>query len=357
MFFISMKKKLVKMLLILVLLTIIIMVSIVKIKTSPVNKNGEEITIKVNDGDTYYSLVDTLYDKKLIKSKVIFKVYVKLFGKELLQGVHVLSQKMNMIELLDSLSKVDNSFVTVTFREGLNIRQIGQVIEDNLTFTKDEFISKVTNTEYINTLINKYDFLTNEVLNSKIYYPLEGYLYPDTYNISNSDTLENIIEMMLDNFNKKVGIYTSDKYTMHQLITLASIVELEAGNVTDRSKVAQVFYNRINKVGETLGSDITSYYGAKMDDWTNGLGSAEYACNGYNTRLQSKCPINGLPVGPVANPSIESITAVLKPDTTVDNTYLFFVSDCDGKIYLNKTYNQHLNTIQELKQEDNWCDN
>ena len=163
---------------------------------------------------------------------------------------------------------------------------------------------------------------------------------------------------MLDEMNKELTKYKADiqnsGYTVHQILTMASIVELEAGTAKDRADVSGVFYNRMKTAGETLGSDVTAYYGAKMDDWTNGLGSAEIACNAYNTRLNSKCPINGLPIGPISSPSDASIKAAITPNAT---DKFFFVADCSGKTYLSKTYSEHINIINKLKSEGNWCDN
>ena len=145
----------------------------------------------------------------------------------------------------------------------------------------------------------------------------------------------------------------SNSLDIHNILTLSSIVELEVANKEDRKAVAEVFYNRLNsKSFPTLGSDATSYYGAKVDDWTTGrLTSKELndCSNKYNTR----CPSNiGLPVGPIGNPSIESIEAVLHPE---EHKYYYFVNDCDGKLYLTKTQSEHDNTINKLKKENKWC--
>ena len=158
---------------------------------------------------------------------------------------------------------------------------------------------------------------------------------------------------MLDEMDKQFKPFKNavenSKYEIHEIITLASMIELEASNDSDRRDVSGVFYNRL-EVGMTLGSDVTGYYGAKMDDWTNGLGVHIYDCNGYNTR--GDC-VSGIPVGPIANPGIESIRAAVKP---INHQYYYFVADCSGKTYLNSNEFEHNQTINRLRREGKWCD-
>ena len=141
--------------------------------------------------------------------------------------------------------------------------------------------------------------------------------------------------------------------SFHQIITLSSVVELEVANPNDRKDVAGVFLNRLNSnSGYSLGSDASSYYGAKIDDWRNTpltYRELNDCSNKYNTRCASKV---GLPVGPICNPSIESVEAVLYPSK---HDYYYFVNDCSGKLYLSENEKVHLNTINKLKREDNWC--
>ena len=220
-----------------------------------------------------------------------------------------------------------------------------------------DIIEKVNDEKYIDTLINKYWFLTNDIKNKNIYYPLEGYLFPDTYNVMKDTDIKDIITKMLDETDNKLSKYkdsiTNNKLSIHEIITLASVVELEVANKDDRKSVAGIFLNRLDsKYFPTLGSDATSYYGAKIDDWsTNRLTSVELndCSNKYNTR----CAYNkGLPVGPIGNPSIESIEAVLNPEK---HNYYYFVNDCKGKLYMSKNETEHNNIINKLKKENNWC--
>ena len=157
---------------------------------------------------------------------------------------------------------------------------------------------------------------------------------------------------MLDNTDKKLKKYESSfansKYSIHEILTLASIVELESvGN--DRAGVAGVFFNRLN-IKQTLGSDVTTYYGAKIDMNERDLTQAELtSINGYNTRVSSMA--GKLPIGPICNPSVLSVEAVLNP---TKSDYYYFVADKNKKVYYTKNYNEHLAIIKKLKSEGLW---
>ena len=129
------------------------------------------------------------------------------------------------------------------------------------------------------------------------------------------------------------------------------MIELEGSTSSDRKGVAGVFYNRLEN-NWFLGSDVTTYYAEKIDDWKQGLTNNQLqACNNYNTR--GTC-FKGLPIGPISNPSLESIEAVIN---STDHNYYYFVADCSGKTYFNYNQSGHDITILKLKRENNWCDN
>ena len=140
------------------------------------------------------------------------------------------------------------------------------------------------------------------------------------------------------------------KYSIHEMMTLASIIELEAGTASDRKGVAGVFYNRLNNKW-SLGSDVTTYYAEKLDNWSVDLKVSQLnKCNAYNTR--STCMNGKLPVSPVCNPGIDSIVASIEP---TKHKYYYFVADCKGKVYFNTNSSGHYNTINKLKADGNWC--
>ena len=307
------------------------------------------------------SIAKTLKDNNLIKNVSIFKVYIKLTNKTSLKaGTYELSENMGVekiVKILEEGTKYNPNEISITFKEGINIRKIATLISENTNNSYDDVIKKASDETFIDTLINKYWFLTEDIKNKNIYYSLEGYLFPDTYRFNNREvTTEEIFTKMLDEMDKKLSKYKDEinksDLSVHEIITLASVVELEGAKATDRKGVAGVFYNRLaSSAYPTLGSDATTYYASKIDDWSYSLTYKELndCKNKYNTRCSSN---TGLPVGPICNPGIESIEATINPDK---HEYYYFVADCNGKVYLTKNSTEHNNIINKLKKEDNWC--
>ena len=141
-----------------------------------------------------------------------------------------------------------------------------------------------------------------------------------------------MLDEMGEQLDKYKDIIDKSDFSVHEILTMASIVELEGASADDRAGVAGVFYNRIND-GWSLGSDVTTYYFLKIDDFKQSLNGNKnlYTCdNAYNTRCTS---FTGLTVGPISNPGSESIEATINYDK---HNYYYFVADCKGKTYLNK---------------------
>jgi len=322
------------------------------------NSSIKEITI--SEG-SITSVARKLKENNLIRNVMVFKIYIRLSGNSNLKaGSYELSENMSAKEIIDILvdgSKKNPDEISITFKEGKNIRAFANVISEKTNNTYDDVISIMSDSEYIDSLINEYWFLTDDIKNKDIYYPLEGYLYPNTYAFNNRDvSVKEIINKLLNETDKKLSKYKKDiessKYSIHELITLASVVELEGAKVSDRKAVAGVFLNRLNSsYYPTLGSDATTYYASKIDDWSYSLTYKELndCSNKYNTRCSSN---TGLPIGPICNPSIESIEAVIYPE---EHNYYYFVADCKGKVYLSENSTVHANTINKLKKENNWC--
>ena len=341
-------------LLIIILLTPIITIVVYFSNLKPVTKDNIIVEFKVEEGDTLLSIANNLEEKDLIKSKLAYKIYLKTHkANEIKIGKYELNQNMGVKNIINTLTgdNYKEDYINITFKEGLNIRQIAKVIEENTENTEEQVYSLLKDESYINSLINEYWFLTNDIKNEKLYYPLEGYLFPNTYQFKKDATVKDIFKVMLDQMDEELSKYkaqiNNSNYTIHQLMTLASIVELEAGSSHERNGVAAVFYNRI-KNNWTLGSDVTTYY-AEKKPFSEDLSIDEInECNAYNTR--STC-IVGLPVGPISNPSSESIEGVMNPTTS---DYYYFVADKNGNTYFTKTENEHQNIIQKLQREGLW---
>ena len=320
--------------------------------------SNEEIleTVVIEPG-SISSIATTLKEKNFIRSELAFKLYVKSTNKNNLKaGTYSLSKDMGLIEIISILEE-GNTFndkeIQILFKEGLNMRKITKVIVDNTNNTEDMVYEILNDKEYLNSLIDKYWFISDDILNEDIYYSLEGYLFPSTYSFSSKDVnVKDIFKTMLDETEKQLSSYrdeiNNNVNSFHELLTLASIVELEGVSLEDRKGIASVLYNRLDKK-MSLGCDVTTYYGAKVDMSERDLYSSELnECNGYNTRCAT---FKGLPISPICNPSLESIIAVLEP---LDEDYLYFVADKTRKVYFNENLSGHNNTIAKLKREGLW---
>ena len=287
-----------------------------------------------------------------------FKIYVKINKVSNFQaGTYYLKQNMNVKEITDMLQTGimhDPNQLSITYIEGKNMRWLAKKIEETTNNTQEDVMKTLEDENYINSLIDKYWFLTDEIKQDEIYYSLEGYLFPDTYAIKNKDvTVEEIFEKMLDKMESVLEQYKDEieesKYSVHEILTIASIIETESMSSDGRKDVASVIYNRLN-MGMAIQSDVTTYYAVKVDMGERDLYQKELdAYNAYNTRgpnMEGK-----LPIGPVASVSKSSIEAALEPTNT---DYLFFVADKNGKLYFTKTAGEHNRIINELKAEELW---
>ena len=324
----------------------------------PVSHDDTDVEFMVESGSTYYGVISKLKKSGLIRNELCFKLYVK-FNKvnDVEAGTYKLKKNMSVKDIINVFSK-GNTYnpdaIVITFKEGKNIRNIASVIATNTNNTEDDVFNLLKDTEYLNTLINEYWFIDNTILNENIYYSLEGYLYPNTYEFQNKDvSVKEIFKTMLDEMNKKLSNYKNDieksNYSIHELLTLASIIELEGSISDDRKGIAGVFYNRLHS-NWSLGSDVTTYYAARVELNERDLYKYEIDDqNFYNTR--SSFLSGKLPIGPICNPSIESIEAALYP---VDHDYYYFVSDKNGKTYFSKTYQEHIQTRDNLINSGLW---
>jgi len=322
---------------------------------SPVNSNDtKDIEIEVKSGESVTKIGKTLKNNDLIRSELLFKVYVKVYKVNSLKAsTYKLNRSMNLGEIVSTLEKGSNynpNMIKLTFKEGERITKYAKVISDNTNNSYDDVINTIKDKEYLNELIDKYWFLTDEILNENIYYPLEGYLMPETYHFDNKDvTVKEIINRMLDETEKNLEPYKSTMNgNVHYYMTMASIVELEGTNTENRKVIVGIFKNRLSS-GFNMGSDVTTYYGLQVP-MTEDLTTEQFASvNAYNTR--STTMIGKMPVGPICNPSKSSIEASVNPTQT---DYMFFVADKHGKIYYTKTNAEHEKKIKEIKDNGDW---
>ncbi len=355
------KKPILKILLIILVLIIVMVISAVlwyNISLSGTGEENEDVAINIQLGSGPNTIANILKNADLIRSKLAFKIYVKLNHVNSFQaGTYNITKDMSVSEIVETLQtgKVfKESKVKMTFIEGKTFRDVAKTIAENTNNTEEDVYNLLENEEYIDSLIEKYWFLTDEIKNQDIYYSLEGYLFPNTYSFEDQDvTVEEIFEVLLDQTEKVLDEYQEDiessKYTVHQLLTIASIIENEAIFDKDRKDISSVIYNRLN-ANMSIGSDVTTYYAFKIDLGTRDLYKSEInTYNSYNTRGPN---MNGkLPVGPISNASKTSIEAAIYPNET---DYLYFVADSSGNVYFTKTNQEHNEKVQELKANGAW---
>jgi len=316
--------------------------------------NNEKVEFVVDKNDTFSTLGKSLQENNLIKSELTYKIYIKLSKQETLKaGTYELDGTMGVkqiVEILKQGNSYNPNIVTVTFKEGLNMRGIATVISENTDNTYESVLEQIKDETYLNELINNYWFITEDIKNKELYYSLEGYLFPDTYQIDKTWNVKEILKTMLDRMEKELNNYKdsiqNSKYSIHQILTLASIIEKE-GKTKDFKEISSVFHNRL-KIGMRLESCATTFYGMGLDFNEVGIATNEMTSNNnpYNTYK-----ISTLPIGPISSPGKDAIEATINPENS--NNY-YFLSDNEGVSYFFEEYWQHQQKQRELINQGKW---
>lgn len=316
---------------------------------------GLEREITVEEGESLETVFDKLQKEGIIKNAQLLDLYASVKGKPgWYAGTYTMNSDMTADEVLSWLNDPENARsgqISVTIPEGWWAKEVAQRLSENLPFTAQQFLDAWNDQSYIETLAKDYPFLDPQSLsNPDLRVKLEGYLFPETYQFSPNSTIDEVTRMFLDQFNK-VWTENREKFeasgkTVEQVVTLASVVQFESGNVQDMKTIAGVFENRL-KDDMMLQSSVTVCY-ALYDEFNDPQDcETQYDVESpYNTYLNQ-----GLPPGPILNPGREAIEAVLEPE---QNDYLFFVADINnvksdpGKVYYARTYEEHEQLMQEL---------
>lgn len=301
---------------------------------TPVKRKSEKVIVTIEPGTSSVDVITALNENKLLKSTISSIIYLKIHSNlNIKAGIYELDRSESTRNIFIKLHKgeIYDDSIKITFNEGKRVTHYATQIKEEFGYTEEEIINTINDKEYLKELINKYWFLTDDVLNDNIYYALEGYLFPDTYHFNKELTIKGIIETMLDNTEKKLEAYKTkieeSDYSIHEILTIGSIIENESMFDEDRNLVSQVIYKRL-AVNMSLGMDVTTYYAVKKDLSEELTKSDLASVNAYNTRNTS---FKGLPVGPICNMGIKSIEAALNPS---DTNYLYFYADIKtGKLY------------------------
>ena len=306
--------------------------------------NEDPVVVDIPSGSGASSIVEILDEAGLVKSKFWAKVNTKLGGYNSLQAnTYVFNKGMAFNAIMDIINNGDFEYISkesVEVKDGARLEQVAAAISEQLPFSAEEILAKWADREYLSALIDKYWFLTDDILDKDVMYPLEGYIYADTYFVtSDVSSIEGFTEMCLDRMEEELDARRDEieasKFSVHQLLTLTSIVTKEA-QAEDQPGVAGVFMNRLEK-DMSLGSDVTVCY-IFQEDRVDLYESQLNSDNPYNTRK-----FTGLPPGPICQVVGDAVDAVLNPES---NDYLFFYAGPDGTVYYAATQAEHESNIE-----------
>jgi UPF0755 protein len=290
----------------------------------PKSASNQRVRVVIETGSTPEQIAKTLEEKGVIKSSLAFQFLIKQSGDrdKLQAGKYLFTPTQSSREVLDWLVERKVDVFNLTILPGQTLADIKQKLEKDGFAAAD--VEAAFTRKYSHPLLADKPDSVN----------LEGYIYPDTYQISSETTAEQLLTMTFDTFYKHIqdeGLQaklTAHGFNMHQGVTLASIVEKEVSNSTDRRQVAQVFEKRLGD-GMALGSDVTYVYGANLVGQT----PRPDFDSPYNTRIQK-----GLPPGAIANFTMDALEAVADP---APGDYLFFVAGDDGTTHFAHTNAEH----------------
>lgn len=311
------------------------------------NVEEKSVEVRVEKGMTDSEVIDILHDNDLIHNKLFCKLFIKFFNKDgdYISGIYTLTPSLG-VEKMISTMKTDYKnaeTITLTFPEGWTITQMAEKLEANEVCTASSFISTLQTVDFS----EEYAFIASIPDKDKRFHMLEGYMYPDTYEFYIGENASSVVRRFLNNFqNRWTEEYqkqaASRGLTVDEVIVMASVIQKEAANQSQMSKISSVLYNRLDMPNAfpLLQCDSTEDY--LLNTIKPGLTSSvedtqkyiEYRDN-YDT-YSEECI--GLPVGAIANPGNDAIEAALYP---ADTNYLYFRHDVEGGVYYAETFAEH----------------
>lgn len=316
---------------------------IVRALDRPSADGGQSIYFTVETDESVDSIADRLKDEGLIRSPAYFRFRVRIagLGGDIIAGRYLIDPEMSTTQIIHLITSRDAALAQeaqVRFIEGWRTEQYAEALIDaGVIASKDDFLAATREQKWND------DFAFLHTRPSGV--ALEGYLFPDTYNFRLDSTSDDVLTTLLTTFQERVqpeSITEADQMglTLHQVITIASIVEREAVLPDERPVIASVYYNRIRQ-GMPLQADPTVQFElGEAGNWWPELTPEDIQQNGrYNTYLNPD-----LPPGPICNPSLASIEAALRPAQT---DYLYFVARGDGSHAFAVTAEEHQQNVDE----------
>lgn len=303
-----------------------------------IETNNNQFTLYIEDGWTMSDISEYLYENGIIEYPEVFNQFSKLKlrgGGTVYPGDIDVMPSMSYSEIIDSLSEIREAHetVTVTFIEGITLYDAANLLEEQGVCDAEEFLFE------FNSGVYGLGFESHVSSSGMKLYKYEGYLFPDTYEFYVGDSVYNIVKKIKEHTDAMLTADVINRaaemgYTLDQIMTMASILQLESGVSDEMKNIAAVFYNRLNNPDEfpRLQSNATDKYVEFIK--SNSSVSYQEMCDSYDTYVCS-----GLPVGPVCNPGWDAIEAALYP---AENSYYYFMSDSEGKFYYAETYDEQL---------------
>lgn len=309
-----------------------------------VGRTQAEVEVEIPENVTPEKLAQILFEKGAISKKEFFSIYCKVTAdmQYFEPGKFRLNTNLDYEDIINTLQGGGDSRVVqkVTFPEGTNVLQMGNLLEQNKICSKEEFLAALNSDAFDdNDLVKQMGDASGK------YYKLEGYLFPDTYEFYEQEEVNSVIGKMLDNFQNRITADLQNDilksgYSMDQIVTLASIIQWEAADTNDMYMVSAVLRNRLSFGADYgiygLGCDSTQFYPYKQQ-------SDVPAENPLSFGAYDTYKVEGLPAGAICNPGLDAITAAVRPSTQGDAPYyLYFCHDANGVAYYAQTEEGHL---------------
>ncbi len=308
------------------------------------DKDAPSVTVSIQEGTSVDAIAGQLEEEGIITSKFFFKVYIRLSDAVLQAGTFELQPGMSVRAVVRELGYAAAQEVQVTIPEGYTMAQIGEVVVEALPEIESADWESIVNAQGRRVLTE--DEVLIGIPNDQ---GLEGYLFPDTYRFRADASAATVAETMVLTLKRRLAenditiprnLVFEGGLTFHEMLTLASIVEREVRSPEDMKLVAGIFYTRM-KIGMALQADSTVNYVTGKDDPAVSLEDSRVDSL-YNTYQNL-----GLPPGPIANPGMHAILAVLNP---TDSDYLYFLTTDEGEVIYAQTFDQHVaNKYQYFK--------
>ena len=313
-----------------------------------VSRSSGSVQVELEENCSVGDVADALKEQGVISNSFFFTMYCLVTGADdgFGQGSFTLDTNLDYEAIINYLQTTGNrqDVVTITFPEGLSLLEVAQKLEENEVCTVEEVLEAANSGEYDN-----YDFINAIDNEEDRYYKLEGYLFPDTYDFYKGEDPKIALGKMINNCQNRFSKETRDEiqeqgYTIDEVLTLASIVQAEATDEKDMRMVAGILINRLEDGASRdiyrLECDSTTYYPYRSKSQVPEKERDTFKST-YDTYT-----IEGLPPGPICNPGMDAIQAVLEPSSESAGMY-YFCHDADGNAYYASTWSQHEANLAE----------